>query len=273
VSFPHQTIDTSRGQRSSNVQNLVGFFERSHSTNSSSVSQSMQSNNQIGGYDEESSFAQSSSATHAFNEAIPQAMDSRDSGLTPIHRHRSAYRAIDGLRHLQTDSQQGLQAVINDSGHVPKPLLDPKAPAQLSGYLQEILPGQMVLVCPLSDADKWRYMDQAFIQVIDTPATGLVPSMMIQQPYDTNNSGPSTLTVPQQEPTFPSAATTTIPGWSNVQPSVTSPNLASFSSHTMHNAGRNRVPAASIARGQSSLNNIFFDISDFVLPSFHPRLI
>jgi hypothetical protein len=190
VSFPHHTIDTSRGRRSSKVQNLVGFFEGSHSTNSSSVSQSIQSNNLVGGYDEESLYAQPSSATQALNEATPQTINPSHPGLTPIHKHRSVPRTMDGIRHLSTDSRHGLQAVRNDSEHVPQPLLDPKTPAQLSGYLQEIAPGQMALVCPLSKDDAWRYIEQAFdsniyskavIQIVDVPAIGLLPSMMIPQ--------------------------------------------------------------------------------------------
>lgn len=278
LSFPHRTTDTSRRRRPSNVQNLVGFYERSHSRNSSSVSQSMQSTSLDGGHNEGSLIVQSSSAIPPLNEANPQAINPHHSGLTSTYRHRSASNTLDGPRHLPMDPQRSSHAPRNDTELVSQSLPGSRPPAQLSGYLQPLSTGQMALVCLLSYDDAWRYLEQgidrhvfsqATIQIVEAPAIGLNPPMTLQQPYNIETGGPSTLIMPQ-EPALPPATMTAIPAWPDVEPPVPS-DPSNFYSNPMHNAEPNTM-IRSTARGDSSLN-AFFDASDFTLPGVRPWAI
>jgi hypothetical protein len=272
LSFPHQTTDISRRRRPSHIQNLVELYEcSSHSTNSSSASQNMQSTGLDGGYNEGSSLAQLSSATQTYNEAIPQATHPRHLGLRISN-------ILDDPRYPPIDPQQSSHAPRNDTDHVPQSSLSTRPPAQLSGYLQKLPTGQMALVCPLSNDDTWRYMDQGFdsnvysqavVQIIGEPATGLDQSMMTQEPHDSNNGGPSTLTT-SLEPTLPRGTMTAILTSPDMEPPVQL-NPSNFYSNPTHSAGPNTMSRLA-ARGDPSLHNDFFDLLDFMLPGVYPRV-
>jgi hypothetical protein len=277
LSFPHQTTDMSRRWRPSHVQNLVGLYEcSSHSNNSSSVSQNMQRTSLGGGYNEGSSLAHLSSATQTYNEAISQATHPRHMGHTPYYKHKRTSNILENPRYLPIDPQQSSYATRNGTEHVPQLSLSTRPPAQLSGYLQRLLTGQMALVCPLSNDDAWRYVEQGFdsnlysqavVQIVGEPATGLDQSMMTQEPHDSNNGGPSTLTT-FQEPTLPPATMTAIPISPDIEPPV---HPFNFYPSPTHNAGQNTMSRFT-ARGESSLHNAFIDASDFMLPGIHPRV-
>jgi len=276
LSFPDQTINPPPRQTSPVVRDLVGFWERSHSTNSSSDSQIMQGTNLDGGYNEESLLAQLSNAPQSFNDSISHTINT---GHTEIYRHRRTPNVLGGLRNLPIGTQQGPHAFRNERENVPQSSPRPKPPAQLTGYLQQLPTGQWALVCPLSTDDAWRYVEQegdinsfspAVIQIVARPEIGLVPSMTVPQPYNASNGGPSTLAAAQEE-ALSQTTMLALPTWSHVEPLV-QPNPVTIPSNPVQNT-RPTTISPSNARGVSSLNNAFLDAWEHIRPGIPPRAI